>query len=145
MQKMMIPLVVLLLVTACATSQPAPPEEIIEYGELSFDGTECIVSGPTKIPTGNYIIAFNDTSVQPGIQLYVTGLDEGKTMQDLIERQSEPGEWVPKPEWAFYGTRQWSPAEKEWVHIISQAGEYVIYVNSESPDFLWFCSQITVY
>ncbi|MCK5053553.1 MAG: hypothetical protein KAR65_04710 [Anaerolineales bacterium] len=145
MQKITIPLVILLLATACATSQPGPTEDVIEYGELSFDGSECIVSGPARIPTGNYRIVFYDTSEQPGIQLYLVGLDEGKTIQDLIDRQIEPGEWVPKPDWAFYGTRQWFPADKEWVHIISEVGDYVIYVSSESPAFLWFCSQIKVY
>jgi hypothetical protein len=145
MQKMMIALVVLLLVSGCGTSQPAKKEETIDYGELSFDGRECIVSGPAEVPTGEYRIVFNDTSEQPGLQLYVIGLDEGKTIQDLRDRQSEPGHYVPKADWAYYPPRQWSAADKDWEHILSEAGEYVIYVVSESANFLWFCSQITVF
>jgi len=146
----------MLLVTACTTTQPAPTDtsvpptqtpkqDVIELGELTFDGNECTVSGPSEVPTGKYSIVFNDTSEQPGIQVNLLGLLEDKTIQDLIDIQSEPGEWYPKPSWAFYGLSLNYPLDKEWVLVIDEEGEYVIYLWADSSEFLWFCKQITAH
>ena len=109
MERTITPLLVMMALTACAVSQPAqtatsvplidpspptktskppeptPKEDVIEYGEVTFDGNECTVSGPSELQTGKYTIVFNDTSEQPGLQLYLLGFDEGKSMQGMID------------------------------------------------------------
>ncbi len=129
MKTMVFLLVALLLVTACATTQPAPtstplppteppptplpeptnlpPPEPTETPlspplfEVFFDGTDCTVEGPTELPPGDYAFTFIDESEWKG-ELWLINLDEDKTFQDNLDLQSEPGEWYAKPSWAHY-------------------------------------------
>ena len=130
MQRTIFPLLVLMLVAACATTQPAPtstpvpptelpPTPLLEptntprplkptktplsspLFEVLFDGTDCTVDGPTELPPGDYVFTFIDESDWKG-EVYLINIDEDKTFQDNLDLQSEPGDWYAKQSWAHY-------------------------------------------
>jgi len=130
MKNMVFPLLVLMLVAACAITQPAPtstpvpPTEPLPTPlpeptntprppkptktplspplfEVLFDGTDCTVDGPTELPSGDYAFTFIDESDWRG-EVYLTYIDDDKNLQDQLDLQSEPGDWYPKPSWAHY-------------------------------------------
>jgi hypothetical protein len=68
---------------AAGTSQ----ESVIE---VTFDGNDCIVSGPSELPPGEVITRFIDMT-DLNAELWMVNLDEGKTFQDQLDLQSEPG------------------------------------------------------
>jgi len=138
-----------LFVTACTTSQPVPthtslpPTPSPQPIEVIFTGNDCTVTGPTELSAGKHTITFIDES-DMNAELWLISLRDGKTIQDLIDRQSEPGEWYPKPGWATYDTRL-SIVSKESegrrvdfsTYNLFKVGEHTILCYVESPIKLW--------
>jgi hypothetical protein len=134
----------MLLLAGCgapaATPTPIPPIEVI------FDGNECTVSGPTELPTGDHSFVLKDLSGQNQV-LYVSHLLDGKTYQDLLDLQSEPGEYVPKPSWvvrAARGIRRNAKGERVYTFSLDKEGEHAIYIGSSHPLSLWNCAPLWV-
>ena len=125
------------------TPMPPTPMPIV----VTFDGNECTVSGPTELPTGEHSFLLKDLSGQ-GQYLYVSRLLDGKTFQDVLDLQSEPGVYYPKPSWVVYAPRRPTEriAEGEHVYtfILNKEGEYAIYLGTSSPSSLWFCAPLKV-
>jgi hypothetical protein len=48
------------------------------------------------LPLGDYAFTIIDESDWKG-ELWLINLNEGKTLQDMLDLQSEPGEWYEKP------------------------------------------------
>ena len=123
-----------------ATLTPVPPIEV------TFDGTECTVSGPTELPTGDHKFVLKDLSEQNQV-LYVSLLLDGKTYQDLLDLQSEPGEYYPKPRWSVHttgGMRRNAKGENVYTFSLDIEGEHAIYLGSAFPHSLWFCAPLKV-
>ena len=134
--------------TSTPTSEPLP-ETVAEF-EVTFDGNECTVSGPSESLTGHHSFILNDLS-DKRVDLWVGRLLEGKTVQDLLDEQGEPGVWWPKPSWFFYAQQigtAWinENGGKVWTYLLNEEGEYVIYVGIYLADTknLWFCAQTLV-
>ena len=128
------------------TSTPIP-ETVAEF-EVTYDGNECTVSGPSESLTGRHLFFLNDLSDKE-VYLWVGRLLEGKTVQDLLDEQGEPGMWWPKPSWFFYTDgSSWinENGRKVWKYMLNEEGEHVIYVGVYLPDTknLWFCAQTFV-
>jgi hypothetical protein len=102
-QQVMWAILIPLLLVGCGapaatpTSEPSP-EPVVEVGDVIFDGTECTVSGSTELPPGRYSFVLKDQS-ELEVNLFVSRLTDGKTFQDLLDLQSEPGEYVPEQDW----------------------------------------------
>ena len=128
MKKILFLLIVLLLVTACATTQPEPTSTQIhptntsipptltsipptdtpeptscEEGEgscleLSFDGESCTYKGPTELNAGIIKHIFHNES---GTDAYagLVRLTGDKTIQDLIEYNGEEPSTKHAPSW----------------------------------------------
>jgi hypothetical protein len=112
--------------------------------DVSFDGSECQVVGPTEVPIGNYLVNFNDFS-ERSYYIYVDHLLYGKTHQDLVEMQSAPGVWWPKPVWVIHTTLRYFASENDnWIFSLNIPGEYSIYIGSENPKTLCFCAPLRV-
>jgi len=128
--------------TPTSTSLPTPTPIVV-----TFDGNECTVSGPTELPTGEHSFLVKDLSGQ-GQYLYVSRLLDGKTFQDLLDLQSEPGEYVPKPSWVIWQgrrpTERIAEGEHLYTFVLNKEGEHSIELYVSSPRSLWFCAPLKV-
>ena len=159
MKRVLLLVMAVLFVSACTTSQPAPtesPEEVvIEVGEVIFDGTECTVTGRTKLPPGKYSYVLRDES-EYEVQMYIGRLLEGKTTQDMLDLQGEPGAYLPKAvtdeayDWAYEpGSARLKPDGGEiHTYILTDEGEYTVgvwsYETETIPFTIWFCAPLWV-
>jgi hypothetical protein len=145
------------ILVGCNASPPSPtalpsPTPVIEAGEVIFDGTDCTVTVPNELPTGWYSISFTNLT-EDEFDLVVGRFEEGKTYQNLLDAQSEPGEYVPEEN--FYDwPRQPSSAKLEpdgsKVHTfnLSIEGEHFIYAWSweteTTPHRMFLCAPFWV-
>ena len=152
--------ILLALLTGCATpalettkptSEPLP-ETVIEMGEVIYDGTECNVSVPTELPPGRYSIVLKNLSEEE-VKLWTQRITEGKTYQDLLDLQNEPGEYVPKPDWVVSAIETGSARDKPdggkvYTYKFVSEGEYFvglwIYATTTAPMKRWFCAPFLV-
>lgn len=78
------------------------------------------------------------------VELWAILLLDGKTFQDLLDMQSEPGEYVPKPSWAVHPRKSGTGGDsKEGVlstYYLDMEAEYVLAVGSYGPFSLWYCA-----
>lgn len=138
--------------TPTPTSEPLPgsvPEEI----EVTFDGNECTVSGPTELPIGEHSFILNDLS-EMNAELWVLRLRDGKTFQYLLDEQGErggPGVWWPKPSWVVHARHTGGPLKNAnggevWTYLADIEGDYVIMVGEYTPASkrIWFCPPLKV-
>ena len=132
--------IVALLMPACTSSD--------EGIEVTWDGNECTVSGLTELPMGNHSFALIDLSDQE-VDISVLNLLEGKTIQDFLDKQGEPGRYLYIKEW-FHFSFQWMGPPKidengreVWTYILDKEGDYVIMVVIDRPGTqnLWLCTQ----
>lgn len=157
MNKRIIPCIfsILVLVTACTSSkiessdQGESPDPKIEF-VVTFDGNGCVAEGPSEVLPGEYGFKFIDTSEVKG-ELWLLFLNKGKTIQDELDKQSEPGEWYPKPAWVHYGSKVSSESEETdegrveiSVWKLNEIREYTIMCYVGSPQKLWFVAPIYV-
>jgi hypothetical protein len=86
--------------TSEPTVTPSPQPLEISF-EVFFDGKHFRVTGPEEVPTGDYHFLLKDVTNEK-VDLYVGAIRDGKTYQDILDRQSYPGELLPKPTWLTY-------------------------------------------
>lgn len=123
--------IVLLLVTACATTQPAPtstplpPTEpppptsckVVEgiCLELTFDGENCIYDDPTDLKSGPVTLIFHNESDEWAHTAIIRILGD-KTFQDVILYVGEePTEVMLLKSW--FNPSWWSPILDIWADI----------------------------
>jgi len=119
--------------------------------EVRFTGDSCLVSGVSEVSAGEYTFKFIQSNDLKG-ELWLLNLEEGKTIQDIHDGQSEPSEWYPKPNWIDYDKR--ISFEYETVNnirvIISRwsldkVGEHIISCYVGTPEKkMWFTWSINV-
>ena len=68
--------------------------------EVTFDGSACTVTGPDEVSTGVHSFVLLDLTSEGLADVRTMALQDGYTYQDLLDLQSEPGEYVPIPPWA---------------------------------------------
>ncbi len=153
-QQVTLAILIMLLVVGCGTPAATPtseplPETVAEF-EVTFDGNDCTVTGPTELPAGEHTFIFIDRSDMRG-ELWLIYLEDGKTIQDHLDLQSEPGEWYPKPSWVHYDSRVSSESEElegrrvdssTWK--LDRVGEHTILCYVASPQKLWFVAPLIV-
>jgi hypothetical protein len=142
-------LLVVLIVSACGSSQQthtsASPtkiqEDVIITGEVTFNGNECFYAGPTELQTGKYSFILDDTSEMnlKNFGLWVIRFEEGKTLQDIINLQEEPGDDTKRPIWAPH-TPYYSVDRIIWTYTLDKAGEHAFDVGGFPPSRVWFCT-----
>ena len=142
--------VVVLLATAGCGGADTAEGDIFTVTQAD-DG--CTVSGPTEVPAGQtyYFIVKNPTAL--GTDLYVSRLTDGKTFQDIVEPQTYPGEYYPKPSWVVYAKGEYALAREfksatevdddDRVEAFSvEPGPHAIYTYTGGS--LWFCGPLQV-
>ena len=148
-----------MLVSACTTLEPAPtesPEEVvIEVGEVIFNGTECTVTGSTKLSPGKYSYVLRDESEYEA-KMYVGRLLGGKTIQDMLDLKGESGGYIPRAVFneaynqAFEPGFAWYKPDGGEVHtyVLSTEGEYTVgiwsYATETTPFTIWFCAPLWI-
>lgn len=145
----------IVLFPSCGTPTSAPtatptltPDPFAEAIEVIFDGKECVVIGPSELPVGKNSFILKDLSDKK-VDIWVSLLSDGKTFQDLVDQQNEPGEYFPKPDWVHHTSfirGGWNDLVEGAVFtfIFTNEGEHAIYVGGYRPETLWFCAPIMI-
>ena len=144
MPKTYLYLLAFLLLFSCTTTEPKqnPTDEFVEFGIVTFTGNECDVSGQNEIPTGNYLITVNNLS-EHNLRMGVVRLTEGKTFQDMIDFQGEPGKYIPFIPFISY-PRFFTSDHINYYYYLDIPGEYYIGVQDSLKTHLWLCSAFHV-
>lgn len=138
-----------LFLTACTNSQPEPTQ-LPQPIEVIFTGDDCTVTGPSELPAGKHTITFIDESDMDS-ELWLIRLKEGKTFQDVLNEQSEPGDWYAKRDWQYYDAIV-SVESKEsegrridtYIWNLPQVGEHAISCYVDSPRLHYWVAPITI-
>jgi hypothetical protein len=82
-------------------------------------------------------------------EMYIARYLGGKTFQDLLELQSEPGEYFAKPSWAVHPRQLGRPLDdsiggKVYTFLFDVEGEYGIALGRNKPLSLWACGPLRV-
>jgi len=128
--------------TIIPTNTSIPPTPSPPPIEIIFDGNECTLSGPTEVPTGNYPFVWNDLSEGQNTDFEVARLLDVKTYQDILDLQSEPGEYYPRPSWIVHAAGYYSTTAEVWIILLDEAGDYFIYLGTVHN--LWNCAPFKV-
>ena len=150
--------ILLFIITGCSTVEESTPAPMISTTpsplsaeisfEVTYDGKGCVVSGPAEVAAGNYqFILKNHTDEK--IDLWVSILKDGKTYQDLLDRQGDPGKFMRKPGWAKHDPKIYQGWNEELggdeiTLMLFEVGEHAIYVGPLNKDSLWFCAPLIV-
>ena len=150
-------LLIVWILIGCGATAPSPselpsPDPVFEAGEVIFDGGDCRVTVTNKLPAGWYSFSFTNLT-DDEYDLVIGRFEEGKTYKDLLDAQSQPGEYVPQEN--FYNwPRQPASAQlksdgsKVHTFNLSIEGEYFIYAWSweteTTPHRMWLCTPFWV-
>jgi len=123
------------------TPWPTPSTQI----EVTWDGTECVVTGTSVVPVGYNEFIWRDLT-EHGYGLAVRYLHDGYSYQDLLNLQDEPGEFIPsRPSWVeeIEGRyrRDDSLDAEVYTYHFDQEGNYDIHFWDST--FLWVCGGLT--
>ena len=98
----------------------------------------------------NLVFVFIDRS-DPRGQLWLVNIPEDKTLQDLLDRQSEPGEWYGLRSWVLHDERVSSTSEKFEdkrvdfvIWALDKVGEHIVICAIANPMGYWFTGPIFV-
>lgn len=87
--------------TAASTTTEAEEELVAVFDVTYVEGEGCTSVGPLEVPAGDHSFLLRDPTGQLE-NLWVLRLDEGRTLQDVIDAAPGPGKWYPKPDWMHY-------------------------------------------
>ena len=123
------------------------PTQTAEPLEITFDVTfdeyhNCIISGPSEVPIGDYLISLTDQSGLK-VDLAVTHLIDGHTYQDLLNLQNAPGEPFIKVYWMSH-PRYFTRDHKVWNYTLDEAGPHVILILKHMFEGIWICDPFRV-
>lgn len=116
---------------------------------VTFDGEECIFSGPSDIETGTYMITVKNKTELTG-WMRICRPDEGKVWQDVLQFDFTPdpeGDLV-WPTWCQeFPDSSVANANAENVlheYKLLQEGQHFVIWEKNIPDGAWPCAPLTV-
>lgn len=128
--------------TSTPTNIPTPQPPEIAF-EVNFDADEnCIVTGPSEIPTGEYLFQLNNQSDRK-VDIAVTHLIDEHTYRDLLDLQEGYGEpfvkvyWMSQP---YYFTKD----HVVWHYTLDEPGEHVVLILQHVFEGIWICEPFQV-
>ena len=159
MRRILLPITILLLAGACTSTQPietptssplveSSEDEVMEAGEIIFDGEECTYTGLPELPLGVYSFVVKDLSdmdIDFALERYLNG----KTWQDYLVYIGEGDEYVPEPEWVHVPTTRgsWKPGPdggKVHTYVLITEGNYGLVSWTFLPFHIWPCGPLQV-
>ena len=104
-----------------------------------------------EVPAGLQSTIYIDQSdLKANVSLWIVNFDDGKTTQDMIDQQPEPGVWWPKASWVHHvGRRTNKAVESKDGRVVSstwyfpKAGEYAL-ICMWYPQILWIAGPLMV-
>jgi hypothetical protein len=117
--------------------------------EVTFDGQDCTITGPTKLAAGGNSWVYKNTSEEQ-FALQVWRLERGYSFQDVQSLQSELGEYVRMPSFPSWMHLEeivydMVEAENNFTATLNTKGEHVIVLSSIQPPATWLCGSFKVY
>ena len=118
---------------------------------VTFDGNECLYSGPSDIESGTHMITVKNQTELTG-WMRICRADEGKDWQDVLDFEFTPD---PNPEGDLYWPT-WcqefpdsSVVNANADHVlyeykILRDGQYFVIWEKNKPEGAWPCSPLTV-
>ena len=119
--------------------------------KVSFDGNECVLSGPSDLETGAHLIEVQNTSEYQGWMRICRG-DDGYIWQDVLDHDfrddSDVDDDIEWPTWC-QGFPSSSVASVESNNVVyeyklRQEGLYFIIWDQNEPEAAWPCALLTV-
>ena len=107
--------------------------------EVTFDGHQCSVTGPSETTVGSKVFLFTNNSGKRAI-LYVCRLETEKSYNDVLEYIGEPGSDVPEVVWCkkIVGTYEFPGEKSSLWKFYFQEGEYsILCEQTEYPAGIW--------
>jgi hypothetical protein len=101
---------------------------------LTFDGEECRYDGPNEVVEGDRIITFKNIT-ELDVILDVQRLDDGKTMQDLLDYVDEVGQDGPRSTWTSSPIKSPVPDNPDAWEYSLEEGLHVMICNLNEPPF----------
>jgi hypothetical protein len=117
--------------------------------EITFDGSNCTVTGPTSLPVGEHQFVLKNLS-EKNYSFWVSRLIKGHTFQDLLDEQGEPGQYVfSLTNWVSWssitGFEYGKNGEEIYTIYLGSEGEYAIYLfDSQAEEEIWLCAPLQV-
>ena len=120
-----------------------------EKVEITFDGNNCTVTGPTSLSVGEHQFFLNNLSGK-NFGFWVSRLKGDHTFQDLLDEQGEPGQYyLSLTNWVtLSATTEFEYGENGqsiYTIYLSSEGEYAIYLfDSAAHEETWLCAPLQV-
>ncbi len=159
MRRIVLPITILLLASACASTQSAqtptstpllePSDDVVmEAGEIIFDGEGCTYKGSPEVPPGIYSFVVKDLS-DLDVDFALERYTDGKTWQDYLDYVGEGDKYVPEPDWVdippSQGSAKLRPDGGEaHTYILRREGIYGLVSWTWHPFRIWPCGPIQV-
>ena len=130
------------------TSAPETTFVGVDIIEVTFDGSACTATGPDKVSAGVHSFVLLDLTGEGLADLRTMAIQDGHTYQDLLDLQSEPGEYIPIPPWAEWPLSTFERVDRDLAEnelgkkLILEPGEHWIVVGTGKGD--WFCGALRV-
>ena len=134
--------VLALLLTACGGSDEGAEDGPLR---LTFNGESCTYEGPTELTAGPAaLIYLNESEAAAAVNLVI--LDEGKTVQDIIDNLGPEPATGHHPSWSHeLGTwRRVAAGESQHWEGDLEPGIHAMVCASLSPYGVWFGTGLTV-
>ena len=118
---------------------------------VSFDGDECVLSGPSDLETGAHLITVENSSENQGWMRICRG-DKGYVWQDILDFDFSDDEDIDTelewPPWCqgFPASSVASADSNQVVYEykLTHEGQYFVVWEQNEPDAVWPCAPLTV-
>jgi hypothetical protein len=130
------------------TLVPQTTSAVADIIEVSFDGEVCTTVGSGVVPTGVQSFVLEDLSGLGLADVRTMAIVDDHTYQDLLDLQSEPGEYVALPQWAEWPLTTFEPVDRELAEnetgktLILEPGQHGIVISTGQRS--WFCGALEV-
>jgi len=117
--------------------------------EITFDGNNCTVTGPTSLPVGEHQFFLNNLSGK-NFGFWVSRLKGDHTFQDLLDEQGGPGRYyLALTNWVTLSSTTEFEYGKNgqliYTIYLGSEGNYAIYLyDSAAHEETWLCAPLQV-
>ena len=117
--------------------------------EITFDGSNCTVTGPTSLPAGENQLVLKNLSEEK-FGFWVSKILGDHTFQDLLDEQGEPGRFFSSftnrvSGGSITGLEYGENGEEIYTIYTGTEGEYAIYLYDQvSEEYIWLCGPLQV-
>lgn len=120
----------------------------VEMLRLTFNGEDCIYEGPTELTPGPVELIFTNEDEEYAIFVDLEVLDEGKTLQDMIDSIGpEPAQPSMSVGWAhsvFGRSRVNSGETRSWARDLESGLYTMVCTRVSAPTLHWYAGGITI-